>query len=189
MCYRSHCLLCNGGNSTLLPVWEVFQPLWKPQVSCTTDQTKKPWGALLTYIKTFTPLKIAVFLYISDQTCQVCLIILMFSALHFEVTLLWIISGNTVFRVEKASCIFYLFFIFFIFVLKGDLPFFALSVFLQRVEKIPSVQSLVATSSRPNIWGAVIALGFIRISLWGWPQSRHIFLQSKSQINYTSIMK
>lgn len=102
MCYRSHCLLCNGGNSTLLPVWEVFQPLWKPQVSCTTDQTKKPWGALLTYIKTFTPLKIAVFLYISDQTCQVCLIILMFSALHFEVTLLWIISGNTVFRVEKS---------------------------------------------------------------------------------------
>lgn len=32
-----------------------------------------------------------------------------------------------------------------------------LSVLLHRVEKIPSVQSLVATSSLPNIWGAVIA--------------------------------
>ena len=30
-------------------------------------------------------------------------------------------------------------------------PFLALSVFLHSVEKIPSVQSLVATSSRPNI--------------------------------------
>lgn len=50
-------------------------------------------------------------------------------------------------------------------------PFFALSVFLQSVEKMPSVQSFVATSSRPNIWGAVMALGFMRISLWGWPHS------------------
>ena len=51
------------------------------------------------------------------------------------------------------------------------LPFFAFRVLLQSVEKIPSVQSLVATSSLPNIWGAVIALGFIFISLWGAPQS------------------
>ena len=33
-------------------------------------------------------------------------------------------------------------------------PFLALCVLLQRVEKMPSVQSLVATSRRPNIWGA-----------------------------------
>lgn len=33
----------------------------------------------------------------------------------------------------------------------SSLPFFALSVFLQSVEKMPSVQSFVATSSRPNI--------------------------------------
>lgn len=36
---------------------------------------------------------------------------------------------------------------------------------------MPSVQSLVATSRRPNIWGAVMALGFMRISLCGWPHS------------------
>lgn len=51
------------------------------------------------------------------------------------------------------------------------LPFLALNVFLQRVENIPSVQSFVATSSRPNICGAVIALGFILISRCGFPQS------------------
>ncbi|RUS85039.1 hypothetical protein EGW08_007176, partial [Elysia chlorotica] len=44
------------------------------------------------------------------------------------------------------------------------------------VEKMPSVQSLVATSSRPNICGAVIALGFIRHSLWGSPQSVMAFI-------------
>lgn len=54
---------------------------------------------------------------------------------------------------------------------ENSLPFFAFRVFLHSVEKMPSVQSLVATSSRPNIWGAVIALGFMRISLWGWPHS------------------
>lgn len=54
--------------------------------------------------------------------------------------------------------------------------FFALSVFLHRVEKIPSVQSLVATSSVPNICEAVIALGFMRISLWGVPQSVMAFI-------------
>ena len=53
----------------------------------------------------------------------------------------------------------------------GDWPFLVLSVRLQSAEKMPSVQSLVATSSRPNICGAVIALGFIRISLCGVPQS------------------
>ena len=47
----------------------------------------------------------------------------------------------------------------------------ALWVFLQRVEKIPSVQSFVATSRRPNICGAVMAFGFIRISLCGIPCS------------------
>lgn len=31
------------------------------------------------------------------------------------------------------------------------LPFFAFRVFLHNVEKIPSVQSLVAASKRPNI--------------------------------------
>lgn len=55
-------------------------------------------------------------------------------------------------------------------------PFFALSVFRQSVEKIPSVQSLVATSRRPNIWGAVMALGFMRISRWGAPQSPMAFI-------------
>lgn len=49
------------------------------------------------------------------------------------------------------------------------IPFLVFSVFLHSVEKMPSVQSLVAASSFPNIWGAVIALGFIRISLCGWP--------------------
>lgn len=44
-------------------------------------------------------------------------------------------------------------------------PFFNFSVFLQSAEKIPSVQSLVATSNLPNIWAVVIDLGFIRISL------------------------
>lgn len=58
-----------------------------------------------------------------------------------------------------------------------ELPFLALRVLLHRVEKIPSVQSLVATSSRPNIWGAVIALGFILSSLWGSPQSVIAFIR------------
>lgn len=52
------------------------------------------------------------------------------------------------------------------------IPFLALNVFLQREENIPSVQSFVATSRRPNICGAVIALGFILISRCGCPQSR-----------------
>ena len=39
----------------------------------------------------------------------------------------------------------------------GKLTFLALSVRLHSVEKIPSVQSLVETSSLPNIWGAVMA--------------------------------
>ena len=56
-------------------------------------------------------------------------------------------------------------------------PFFTLCVRLQRVENMPSVQSLVATSSLPNIWGAVIALGFIRISLCGVPQSVIAFIR------------
>jgi len=34
---------------------------------------------------------------------------------------------------------------------KGYTPFLARSVFLHSVEKIPSVQSLVETSNRPNI--------------------------------------
>ena len=55
-------------------------------------------------------------------------------------------------------------------------PFLARSVFLQRVENIPSVQSLVETSSRPNICGAVMALGFILISLCGVPQSVIAFI-------------
>lgn len=57
-------------------------------------------------------------------------------------------------------------------------PFLARSVFLQRVEKIPSVQSFVATSSLPNIWGAVMALGFILISLCGVPQSVMAFINT-----------
>lgn len=57
------------------------------------------------------------------------------------------------------------------------LTFLALCVLLHRVEKIPSVQSLVATSSLPNIWGAVIALGFILISLWGFPHSPKAFIR------------
>ena len=39
--------------------------------------------------------------------------------------------------------------------------FWALAAFRQRTAKIPSVQSPVVASSRPNIWGAVMALGFI----------------------------
>lgn len=57
------------------------------------------------------------------------------------------------------------------------IPFLAFNVFLHRVEKIPSVQSFVAVSSRPNIWGAVIAFGFIRISLWGLPHSVNDFIR------------
>lgn len=53
----------------------------------------------------------------------------------------------------------------------GFQTFFAFSVFLHRVEKTPSVQSLVATSNVPNICEAVMALGFMRISLCGVPQS------------------
>lgn len=56
--------------------------------------------------------------------------------------------------------------------------FFVLCVRLHRVEKIPSVQSLVATSSRPNICGAVMALGFIRISLCGAPHSVIAFIKT-----------
>ena len=56
--------------------------------------------------------------------------------------------------------------------------FFVLCVLLHNVEKIPSVQSLVATSSRPNIWGAVIALGFILISRWGAPHSVMDFIST-----------
>ena len=57
------------------------------------------------------------------------------------------------------------------------LTFFVFSVRRQRVEKIPSVQSFVATSSRPNIWGAVMALGFIRISRCGAPHSVIAFIR------------
>lgn len=39
--------------------------------------------------------------------------------------------------------------------------FLIFSVFLHNAEKIPSVQSLVDTSNRPNICGAVMAFGFI----------------------------
>ncbi|RNA11518.1 hypothetical protein BpHYR1_000035 [Brachionus plicatilis] len=46
-------------------------------------------------------------------------------------------------------------------------PFFVFNVLRHKVENMPSVQSLVATSNRPNICGAVIAFGFIRISLCG----------------------
>ena len=56
-------------------------------------------------------------------------------------------------------------------------PFFALRVLRQRVEKMPSVQSLVATSSLPNICGAVMAFGFMRISRWGAPQSPMAFMR------------
>ena len=60
-------------------------------------------------------------------------------------------------------------------------PFLAFSVLLHRVEKIPSVQSLVATSSRPNICGAVIAFGFILSSLCGSPQSVMAFISTWMQ--------
>ena len=61
-------------------------------------------------------------------------------------------------------------------------PFLALRVLLQRVEKIPSVQSLVATSSLPNICGAVIALGFILISRCGEPVSVMAFIKTWMQL-------
>lgn len=57
------------------------------------------------------------------------------------------------------------------------LPFFVFRVLLQSVENIPSVQSFVATSSLPNICGAVIAFGFMRISRWGIPQSVIAFIR------------
>lgn len=44
-------------------------------------------------------------------------------------------------------------------------PVLILRVLRQRAENIPSVQSFVATSRRPNICAAVIDFGFIRISL------------------------
>lgn len=43
--------------------------------------------------------------------------------------------------------------------------FFIFNVLRQRALKMPSVQSLVATSNLPNICAAVMAFGFIRISL------------------------
>ena len=51
------------------------------------------------------------------------------------------------------------------------LLFLTRSVRRQSVEKMPSVQSFVATSSRPNIWAAVTAFGFILVSRWGSPHS------------------
>lgn len=42
---------------------------------------------------------------------------------------------------------------------------FIFKVFLHKAENIPSVQSFVATSNLPNICAAVIAFGFILISL------------------------
>lgn len=59
--------------------------------------------------------------------------------------------------------------------------FFALCVRLHSVEKIPSVQSLVATSSRPNICGAVIAFGFMRISLCTATHSVSAFISTWMQ--------
>ena len=55
-------------------------------------------------------------------------------------------------------------------------PFFVFNDFLHRVENMPSVQSLVAASNRPNICGAVIAFGFILISRCGWPVSPMAFI-------------
>lgn len=46
-----------------------------------------------------------------------------------------------------------------------ELLFFIFNVLRQSAENMPSVQSFVATSSLPNICAAVIAFGFIRISL------------------------
>lgn len=46
------------------------------------------------------------------------------------------------------------------------LLFFIFNVLRQSAEKMPSVQSFVATSNLPNICAAVIAFGFIRISLY-----------------------
>ena len=48
---------------------------------------------------------------------------------------------------------------------------FFLSLFALRhsCAKMPSVHSLATTSSEPNIWGAVIALGFMRSSRCGCP--------------------
>ena len=57
----------------------------------------------------------------------------------------------------------------FILILRTNSTFFIFCVFLQRVENIPSVQSLVAASNWPNIWEEVMAFGFILISLCGIP--------------------
>ena len=65
-----------------------------------------------------------------------------------------------------------------------NIPFFILSVLRHRVEKIPSVQSLVATSRRPNICGAVMALGFILISLCGIPISVRDFISTFMQQDF-----
>ncbi len=56
--------------------------------------------------------------------------------------------------------------------------FLVLWVLLHSVEKMPSVQSFVATSRRPNIWGAVMAFGFILISLCGAPHSVMAFMRT-----------
>lgn len=60
--------------------------------------------------------------------------------------------------------------------------FLVLSVLLHRVEKMPSVQSLVVTSREPNICEAVMALGFILISRWGEPQSDMAFISVWMQV-------
>lgn len=65
---------------------------------------------------------------------------------------------------------------------KHPSTFLALRVFLHRVEKTPSVQSLVVTSSVPNICEAVMALGFILISRWGAPQSDMAFIRVWMQV-------
>ena len=68
----------------------------------------------------------------------------------------------------------------------GVLTFLALSVLRQSVEKMPSVQSLVATSSRPNISGAVMAFGFIRYSLCGKPHSVITWKEHKDKRKMTN---
>ena len=50
-------------------------------------------------------------------------------------------------------------------------PFLDFIVFLHRAAKMPSHQSLVATSSLPNICGAVMDFGLSLYSLCGWPRA------------------
>jgi hypothetical protein len=57
-------------------------------------------------------------------------------------------------------------------------------LFLQSEEKMPSLQSFVATSIFPNICPALIDLGFNLISLYGFPPCASDFIKMAMQDDF-----